>query len=108
VWKIGDDYNLPEEVLYRLAKMEPQFAIAEVRKIVLGQNNLQNGKRTTQTLNVEYRPGTKRYFSQLTQVLRSAGKGNAKADETALGRIQELRAWLDMEEERIAKSRQQR
>jgi hypothetical protein len=108
VWRMGDDHNLSEEVLYRLAKMEPQFAIAEVRKIVLGQNNLQNKKRSTQTLAIEYTPGTKRYFSQLTQVLRDAGKGNTKADETALGRIQELRAWLDSEEERIAKSRQQR
>jgi len=108
VWRIGDDYSLPEEILYHLARMEPEQAVSEVRKIVLGQNNSGGGKRKTQTLEIEFRPGTKRYFSRIMQALRDAGKGNSKADETALGRIQEMRAWLDSEEERITKSRQRR
>ena len=108
VWQIGDDYDLPEEFLYRLAKMEPEQAIAEVRKIVLGQNNSQSGKRRSQIMDVEYRPGTKRHLVQSAQIIKDAGHGKDDADEKGLRRIGELRAWLDSEETRILKSRKGR
>ncbi len=108
IWQIGDDYNLAEEFLYRLAKMEPEKAVAEVHKIVLAQNNLGGGKRQTQPLNIEYAPGTKRYFAQTAQLLKDAGHGKAEADEQGLQRIRQLRAWLDSEEARILKSRKNR
>jgi hypothetical protein len=88
--------------------MEPESAVAEVHKIVLGQNNSEGRKRQTQPLNIDYAPGTKRYFAQTTQLLKDAGHGNTIADENGLQRIRELRAWLDTEEARILKSRKSR
>jgi hypothetical protein len=94
IWQIGDDYNLPEEVLYRLSKMEPDNALAEVHKIVLAQNNSHRTKRQTQPLQIDYAPGTKRFFAQTAQILKDAGRGRDDADEQGLQRIRQLRAWL--------------
>ncbi len=101
VWQIGDDYNLPDEVLHRLASMDAQQAVEEARKIVVGHNNLSQRRPPTTRLQVEHTPGTKRHFAQLARTLRQTGPGKKTHNERALQHIEQLETWLAEQKRRI-------
>lgn len=101
VWIVGDDYNLPDEVLYNLSRMDPAQAIAETHKIVSGQNNLADKTSASAALDIQYAPGTKRHFSQTIGAIQKTGHGKNNANTRALMHIRELRSWLNDQEQRI-------
>jgi hypothetical protein len=101
VWQIGDDYSLPDEVLYQLSLMEPHQAITETMKIVSGQNNFEQKTPASAAMELDYTPGTKRHFSQIARAIQKAGPGKHKTNDSALAYIHELREWLNEQEERI-------
>ena len=101
VWQVGDDYSLPDEVLYQLSLMEPHQAITETMKIVSGQNNLAQKTPASASMELTYTPGTKRHFSQIARAIQKAGPGKHKINASALEYIRQLREWLDEQEQRI-------
>jgi hypothetical protein len=99
IWRGGDDYNLSEEILAKLAKLPAQEAIEEFRRIVLGQNDSQDA--VIDIVEDDYAPGTKRHFSTMTRSITKAGPGKHKFNARALTTLRELRQWLDDQEQRI-------
>lgn len=101
VWQMGDDYNLTDETLYELSRMEPEAAIEAAQKIVVGHNNLAQKPAPPENPLSQYPPGTKRHFASLAQVIKKAGHGKPEVNAQALHYIREMRAWLDEQEQRI-------
>jgi hypothetical protein len=99
IWRGGDDYNLSEEILAKLAKLPAQEAIEEFRRIVLGQNDSPDA--VIDIVEDDYAPGTKRHFSTMTRAITKAGPGKHKFNARALTTLRELRQWLDDQEQRI-------
>lgn len=94
VWAIGDDYHLPEQVLYKFSKLSLEQAIADAQKIVARSNNFAE-QTQSQNAAIEDTPGTARYISDFNRLIRKAGKGNQEAREAVRTRINEMRRWLD-------------
>ncbi|RMG77961.1 MAG: hypothetical protein D6711_00385 [Chloroflexi bacterium] len=98
IWVGGDDLNLPEELLAKLASMPSKEAIAYYRENVLGQNNSPKAKPSLP----EQSPGTKRHFLDMVRAIKRAGHGQDKYNTQALKALRELRDWLDEQEKRIS------
>jgi hypothetical protein len=103
VWLIADDFDLPEEMLLRLADMTPEDAITAVQRIVAGRN-ISSGKRAaTPTANgIDHAPGTKRYFADVARLVTRANPGRVDESRAALQKLQELKAWVEEQERRIS------
>jgi hypothetical protein len=101
VWQIGDDFNVPDEILYRLAGLSPERAIEEARKIVVAHNNSGPARSTAVRVERQAGPGTGRYFAQVTRAITLAGPGKQAHNEKALQRIEQLEAWLADQKRRI-------
>ena len=50
---------------------------------------------------VEFSPSDKRYYAGFLRTLTKAKKGKADARDTALNQIDEIRRWLEEEENRL-------
>lgn len=102
VWQIGDDYSLPDEVLYRLASINAEQAIEEAHKIVVGHNNL-GRPRAVARMPIDHTPGTKRHFAELVRAVNHAGPRKTANNERALQHIEQLEVWLAEQKQRIQK-----
>lgn len=98
IWQGGDDLNLPEELLYDLASMDQDAAIATYRQTVLGQNSSVSRSNSRQTNFKDYAPGSKRHFALMMQAIKKSGSGKSNQNTEALAAIRELRLWLDEQE----------
>lgn len=101
IWYLGDDLNVPEETLYDLARMIPDEALARFHANVLGQNNSPTTPSSKPSDIMDYAPGTKRHFSQMSRMLKRVGKGRSRDNALALKYVQEMKEWLDSEEAHI-------
>ena len=104
IWQGGDDLHLPEETLYNLAQMaksDPDQALGEFRRIVLGESVTDHSPILPDVESVPFAPGTKRHFTKLARAIRKAGRGKHKYNAEALKSLRELRQWLDDQESRI-------
>lgn len=125
IWEIGDNLDLPEDELLRLARIEPvEAAIAEARKIakiVASRNNPNSEKSTTKN----DKPPTllftdpackrgKRLFSRQNQVIAKelfnlrdgVGQASATTKQHIRDQIAEMRRWLDTLETALDKARE--
>ena len=100
VWQGGDDYDVSEEILTRLAKMSKREAVAVFKQIVLGQNSSEKSAGAI-AVDDEFAPGTKRHFMTMTRSITRAAPGKHKFNARALKTLRELRQWLDDQEQRI-------
>ncbi len=104
IWQGADDLNIAEETLYKLAQIarkSPQKAIDNFEQIVLGQNN--STQKTPPAAEDRQAPGTKRYFADLAKTLKETGPGKRQQNAAAISYLQEVRRWLDEEENRISR-----
>lgn len=97
IWLGGDDYDLSEELLAKLASMPEKEALAFYRENVLGQNI----SKKSALPSMEESPGTKRHFLDMVRSIKKAGHGKHKSNAHALKTLRELREWLDEQESRI-------
>jgi len=100
IWTGGDDFNLPEEQLYALARLPESEALSRFEQIVAAQNNLASSRKSGDADAISA-PGTKRHFSQVARYIRNAGHGKHRHNAQALKGVRELRIWLEEQEERI-------
>lgn len=101
VWRIGDDYSLTDEFLYRLSKLDEQSAIEEARKIVVSHNNQDKTESAVESEKITYPAGTNRHFSQVSRAITKTGPGKQAHNQKALHYIEELEAWLSEQKARI-------
>lgn len=107
IWQGGDDHNLPEDVLeklYQLAIRDRKQAIERFYEIIQQPYQKSDGVRAGYVVEEEHiAPGSKRHFSTLLRHVNRAGNGKAEQNQEALRALQELRMWLEEQEERIEK-----
>ncbi|MFW5748449.1 MAG: ParB N-terminal domain-containing protein [Chloroflexota bacterium] len=104
IWQGGDDFDLPEDLLYSLAKLaqaDRKQAIARYRQIVLSQNNSATPTQKPSKPKAAP-PGTRDHFVGLMRAVGKTGKGRHKDNAQALKALRELRAWIDEQESRIS------
>lgn len=99
-WRIGDDYDLPQETLYEWAQLSHDEAAAAALQIVSGRNNSASQPVQPPAV-IDYTPGTKRHFSEVARALKSTGMGRSKANQIALEKLSEMRQWIDEQEQII-------
>lgn len=92
IWQLANKHNLAEETLDRLARLEPQKAIQIAHNLTDTQNT---------AIASIYNVGTRRYFSQLSALIRQAKQDNVSAKREAKTMINDLRNWLDQIEREI-------
>lgn len=96
-WQIGDDYNLPQETLYEWSQLDHQSATEAAQQIVSGRNNSEEQSKPKASV-VDYSPGTKRHFGELSRALKQIGTGRSHANQQALEKLAEMRQWIDEQE----------
>jgi hypothetical protein len=107
IWQGGDDYNLPEDVLeklYQIAIRDRKQALERFYEIINQTDQKADGVRAGYVVDEAHvAPGSKRHFSTLLRHVNRAGSGKTEQNQEALKALNELRIWLDEQEERISK-----
>ncbi|GAB5490898.1 MAG: hypothetical protein Phog2KO_11130 [Phototrophicaceae bacterium] len=115
VWEIADDLNWSERFLRDLVSEAhgdedylTELAIFEARKqgytVPVGTVSTKRPRKATEkkaSSTVDFSPSDKRYYAGFLRTLTKAKKGKAEARDTALNQIDEIRRWLEEEENRL-------
>lgn len=104
VWRIGDDYNISEDILYALSHRPAEEAIAEAQQIVEYLTNPAAAKRERELSRQDNQPGTKQFFADISRMVGRAGPGvgKEKLNRAALKKLDALRDWVEEQRERIS------
>lgn len=116
VWQVADDLNWTEYFIRSLTEQAQDddhlvtLTIIEAEKAGYGVGHSvptgtvsdkpsRRGKKPSRKVKIT--PGTRQHFTQLTRALQQTGAGKVEKNQQALSMIDDLREWLEREEQRL-------